>query len=49
MLTHDRLAKAAREWRGSNPVRVAAAQLGIPKKTWDNIEQGAASRILSSC
>ena len=29
-----------RKWRGDIPARVAAPQLGIPVRTWQNIEAG---------
>lgn len=34
------LAAEVRAWRGRVPVRIAAEVLGIPKRTFDNIEQG---------
>jgi hypothetical protein len=39
-MTHEELARHVREWRGRIPVRLAAEMLGIPKRTFDNIEQG---------
>lgn len=35
-----KLAEKARAWRGSVSVAKAAPQLGVPKRTWDGIEQG---------
>lgn len=34
------LAAAIKAWRGKVPARIAAEQLGIPKRTLDGIEQG---------
>jgi len=37
----DILAARVKAWRGDNlPARDAAKLFGIPKRTWDNIEQG---------
>lgn len=38
-MTPKQLAAAARKWRGEQPARVAAEQLGIPLRTWQGIEQ----------
>jgi hypothetical protein len=35
-----KLDKAARKWRGDVSVAKAAKQLGIPKRTWEGMEQG---------
>jgi hypothetical protein len=34
------LAAALKAWRGDIPARAAAELLGIPKRTWEGIEQG---------
>jgi hypothetical protein len=39
-MTNDELADKVKEWRGKIPARLAAEALGIPKRTFDNIEQG---------
>jgi hypothetical protein len=39
-MTNDELARQVKAWRGKIPVRIAAEVLGIPKRTFDNIEQG---------
>ena len=40
MICNDELAAQAKAWRGILTVREASELLGIPKRTWDNIEQG---------
>jgi hypothetical protein len=39
-MSNEELANAVREWRGRVPAVKAAPVLGIPKRTFDNIEQG---------
>jgi hypothetical protein len=43
-MTPAKLAEKARAWRGSVSVAKAAPQLGIPKRTWEGIEQGKGFR-----
>lgn len=40
----EKLAEKARAWRGSVSQAKAAAQLGIPKRTWEHIEGGRGFR-----
>jgi hypothetical protein len=43
-MSSEQLAQAARKWRGNVSAAKAAAQLGIPTRTWEGIEQGRGFR-----
>lgn len=43
-MTNQKLAEKARAWRGSLSQTKAAAQLGIPARTWEGIEAGRGFR-----